>query len=79
VDSYLAYANSAYHDVRETDNIGGKTFLIQTNLERTHDSRTGYTFYNVKLLHVETIAGENNLVELVRNGALSVEAVVLGE
>jgi hypothetical protein len=76
---YLAYANSAYHDVPETDNIGGKIFLIQTNLERTHENRSGYTFHNAKLLHVETIAGEHNLVELIRHGDLIVESVVLGE
>lgn len=79
LESYLLYANSAYHDVPETDNIGGKIFLIQTNLERTHDSRTGYTFHNAKLLHVETITGEHNLAELVRDGDLFVESLILGE
>lgn len=76
---YLAYANSAYHDVPETDNIGGKIFLIQTNLERTHENKSGYTFHNAKLLNVETIAGEHNLVELIRHGELIVESVILGE
>ena len=76
---YLSYAYNAYHDVPETDNIGGKIFLIQTNLERTHENRSGYTFHNAKLLHVETIAGEHNLVELIRHGDLIVESVILGE
>jgi hypothetical protein len=79
LESYLLHANSAYHDVPETDRIGGKIFLIQTNLERTHDSRAGYTFHNAKLLHVETIGGEHSLVELIRHGELFVESVVLGE
>ena len=79
LERYLDYANTIYHDVPETDNIGGKIFLIQTNLERTHDSKTGYTFHNAKLLHVETIAGEHNLVELTKNGELFVESVILGE
>jgi hypothetical protein len=79
VESYVAYANVAYHDVPETDNIGGRTFLIQTNLERTRDDRTGYTFHNARLLHVETITGEHNLAELVRDGDLVVESLILGE
>jgi hypothetical protein len=79
VENYLAYADVAYHDVPETDNIGGRTFLIQTNLERTRDDRTGYTFHNARLLHVETITGEHNLAELVRDGDLFVESLILGE
>ncbi len=79
LEGYLAYANSAYHDVPETDNIGGKIFLIQTNLERTRDRSTEYTFHNAKLLHAETIVGEHNLVELIKYGELFVENVVLGE
>jgi hypothetical protein len=84
LERYLAYANSAYNDVPQTDKIGGKIFLIQTNLERTHDSqsyanRSGYIFHNAKLLHVETIAGEHNLLQLIRDGDLFVESVILGE
>ena len=79
VETYLGYANVVYHDVPETDNIGGRVFLIQTNLERTRDSKTGYTFHNANLLHVETIIGERDLAELVRHGDLFVESVILGE
>jgi hypothetical protein len=79
VESYVGYANVAYRDVPETDNIGGRIFLIQTNLERTRDDRTGYTFHNARLLHVETITGEHNLAELVRDGDLVVESLILGE
>ena len=79
VESYLAYANVVYHDVPETDNIGGRTFLIQTNLERTRDNRKSYTFHNASLLHVETVTGERNLAELVRHGDLFVESLMLGE
>jgi hypothetical protein len=79
LQSYLDYAKAAYHDVPETENIGGKVFLIQTNLERTRDNRKGYSFHNASLLHVEAIVGEHTLPELIKRGDLSVETVILGE
>jgi len=79
VETYLRYAGIAYGDVPEKENIGGRVFLIQTNLELTRDSKRQYTFNNAKLLHVEPVAEEQTLANLIGKGELIVEAVVLGE
>lgn len=79
VHTYLDYAKTAYRDVPETENVGGKVFLTQTNLELTHDHKEGYVFHNAALLHVEMIVGEQTLADLIEHGALFVEAVALGE
>ena len=77
VHTYLHYAGTAYRDVPETEDVGGRVFLTQTNLERTRDNKQDYVFHNASLLHVETVAGEQTLAELIGRGKLSVEAVVL--
>lgn len=79
VRTYLDYAKTAYRDASETEAVGGKVFLTQTNLELTHGNKEKYVFHNAALLHAEKVVGEHTLVELIEHGALFVEAVVLGE
>jgi hypothetical protein len=79
VHTYLDYAKTAYRDVPETETVGGKIFLTQTNLELTHGNKEQYVFHNAALLHAEKVVGEHTLVELIEHGALFVEAVALGE
>lgn len=79
VHTYLNYAKTAYRDVPETENVGGKVFLTQTNLELTHDNKKGYVFHNAAFLQVETVVGEHTLTELIGHGTLFVEALALGE
>ena len=79
IATYLRYAHTAYRDVPENENLGGRVFLIQTNLEAAKSEHNLYAFKNARLLHVEVVDGENALVGLVSRGLLTVESVTLGE
>lgn len=79
IEEYYRYAEVAYRDVPESDNIGGRIFLIQTNLEHSRKQTDKYSFQNAHLLHVEFAGGKHSITELIRCGDLSVESVTLGE
>jgi hypothetical protein len=79
IDDYYDLAKQVYHDIPEPDNnVGGRLFLIETNMEVTHEIKDKYTFFNAKALHLEQVGELHALVNLARNGALVIEDVRIG-
>ena len=79
-ERYLEYANVVYKDVPETDPVGGRIFLTQTNLERSaHALKDRYTFHNARLLHVEIVSDKRSLKARLMREELFVDGVILGE